>query len=109
MKATSRDRRSSLATHDRAFALAGVLERRGQLGPEIERVCALAGLCFDALVNDGEALGFGEAANRFALGLEAEAGFGLLAGGDAQVGDDRTHVSGNPQVAGGLNASYTLI
>jgi hypothetical protein len=43
--------RVELGDHDRAFALVGVLERRGELRPAVEGIGALAGFRLDALVD----------------------------------------------------------
>jgi hypothetical protein len=69
----------------------GLLERRGELRTAIERIGALAGFHLDALIDNAITLGVGEAANRLALRLDAEARFGLFARRDAQIGDDRPH------------------
>ncbi len=61
-----------LGDYDRAFALAGFGERRGELRATIERIRALAGFDLDILGNDFEAFSLGEPGERCTLRLEAE-------------------------------------
>ena len=62
-----------LGDGDRAFAFAGVLERRRELRPAVERVDAFARFDLDALVDNREALGLSESCDGFTLRLDAEA------------------------------------
>jgi hypothetical protein len=68
---------------------AGRGERITEFRATIERIGALAALDLDKLVGDLEALGFGEATNRSALGVESESGSALLAGRNPEIGDER--------------------
>ena len=58
---------------DRAFGLAGQGEGGCQLRPAVEGIRALAGLDLGELLDDGNALGFGETGDRGTLCLDAQA------------------------------------
>ena len=88
MNATSRDRRSSLATTIGHLIGRRPLQRRLQLRPALERIGTLGGLDLGEGLDDLIALGGAEALDRGLLALKAEAGLALLLGGNADVGDD---------------------
>jgi hypothetical protein len=73
---------------DRALEPARSVQGETQLRPQIEGVDALARFDLDVFGRDEEAFSPSEAGDGFALRLYAEARSALLAGGDAQVGDD---------------------
>ena len=62
-----------LGHDDRALRLARCGQRGCQLRSAIERIGALAGLDLGELVQDGDALGFGEAGDCGSLGFDAQA------------------------------------
>ena len=97
--ATSRESRSSLETSTAASRFAGGCESRRELRSPIERIGALAAFSFDVFGNDGEVFGFGEARDRRALGLDAEAGSVLLPCGDTIVGNSAFHTNRIPPFA----------
>lgn len=63
MTCTSRDRRSSLATHTAAFALRAWSSAALELWATLERIGTLARLNLDQLTDDLAAFGQGEALN----------------------------------------------
>ena len=77
-----------LGDRDRALVLLGLGQRRRQLRALVERIGALAGLDLDELSHDFEALGLGKPGNGGALRFKTKAGLGLLAGGNADIGDN---------------------
>src|SRR3954452_15998760 len=70
----------------------------------IERVGALAGLRFDELGDDREALGFGEPGDRRALRLDTEPRALLLPSSDTIIGNGFFHTKGIPPFALCMNA-----
>jgi hypothetical protein len=73
MKATSRERRSSLATTTGQTGKGG-----RQLRPSIESICSLSGFDLGELLDNGNALGLGEAGHRRTLRLDAQSRTTLL-------------------------------
>jgi hypothetical protein len=74
MNVTSRERRSSFATHHRGLHRQRLAQQRAAL----KRIAALARLHLDQLGNDFEALGFGEAGDGGLLRRCAEAGLATM-------------------------------
>ena len=73
MKATSRDRRSSLATTTGHFAVRRCRERGGKLRPAIQGVGSLARFDLDELGDLGEVFALCEPCDGGSLRLNAEA------------------------------------
>ena len=71
MKATSRERRSSLANDDGAASLLRHSQRCGTLRPTFQRISALAGLDLDELARDGETLALAELGDGTTLRFQA--------------------------------------
>src|SRR5687767_2729457 len=63
-----------------------------KLRPPIQRIGALAGLVFDVLADERQALGGCEFCDMGSLCLDAEAGSLLPPGGNPQVGNRALHV-----------------
>ena len=86
MKATSRERRSSLATTTGHLALRAASKRGGELRTAVERIGAFAGLHLHELRDQRHAFGFGKAGTvlRCASMPRPDA---LPLGGDSVVGD----------------------
>jgi hypothetical protein len=89
-----------------------LLESRGPRGSAIKYAehvkdvgfHALAGLGLNELGDDVDLLGFGEAGNRGALGLDSETRAMLLPGRDTIVGNSAFHTKGIPPFALWMNA-----
>ena len=84
-----------LGDHDRRSLATpfGLGERRLELRAAFERVRSLASLDLDVLGNDFEPLGLGEAGDRGALRIEAQAAPALLGRADAIVPNHRWHAA----------------
>ena len=80
MNATSRDRRSSLATATEHLAAFAAFSAALQLRPARERVSAFAGLDLGVFARDVEPLSCSEGRNCLALRFKAETGASLLLG-----------------------------
>jgi hypothetical protein len=77
-----------LSNDDRAFELAGLGERGGELRATIQRVRSLAGFDLYKLGGDLQTLGRGEPGEGFPLCGQAKARLALLRGADPNVADD---------------------
>ena len=66
----------SVVAPDRALRLARCIEGGGELRPAIERIGALSGLHLDEFLEEGDALGLGEAGDGCALPARAAPGWG---------------------------------
>ncbi len=73
MKATSHDKRSSLATTTGAFLAPGLFKGLCQHRTAIKRIGALAGLDLGESLNKGDALGLGKALDSVPLRFYAKA------------------------------------
>src|SRR5262245_39417952 len=95
-----------LCDEDRAFRLAGMRERRGQLRATVERIRAFAGLDLDMLANHLDTLGLGEAPDGGSLRFDTESALALAGGADTVVSDCAGH--GN-ESSSRLRIHYTTV